>query len=216
MSIRNFFVVQLRLLRRYFFAGIAAILPVFATFYIFLAVFRFMDGWVGKYVNGYLKDRYDYTIPGLGFAITLLSIVSIGILSNHFFGKKILPLIERILLKLPFVEHIYPPAKQLSQFLFGEHEKPFFQKVVLVEFPQPRSYALGFITNESVEDFDRKTGESLVCVLMPTSPSPFSGPVICVPRDKVRVLEMTVDQAIKFLVSGGIVSSQGPALVERS
>lgn len=210
MHSKNLLLTQLRLFRKYFFAGIAAILPVFVTFYVFLAVFRFMDGWVGRYVNGYLKEHYDYTIPGLGFVITLFAIVCAGILSNHFFGKRILPLLEKLLLKLPFVEHIYPPAKQLSQFLFGEHEKPFFQKVVLVEFPQPRSYALGFITNESVEDFNRKTGESLVCVLMPTSPSPFSGPVICVPREKIKVLEMTVDQAVKFLVSGGIVSLQGP------
>jgi len=200
------FLSGIRRLRKYFLSGIATILPVFITLYAFALVFRFMDNLAGKYINAFLFQHYGFKIPGLGLCFSLAVILITGLFSNHFFGKKLLPLFERLFLKIPFVSHIYPPAKQLSDFLFGETKRTRFKKVVLVQYPEPHSWALGFITNEEIREFNDKAGEEIVAVLIPSSPSPFSGPVICVPRSKIRILDMSVDQAVKFLVSGGIVA----------
>lgn len=200
------FLSGIRGFRKYFFSGVATILPVFITLYAFVLVFRFMDNLAGKYINAFLFHYYGFKIPGLGLFISVAVILITGFFSNHFFGKKLLPLFERLFLKIPFVRHIYPPAKQLSDFLFGETESTRFKKVVLVQYPEPRSWALGFITNENLRVFNEQAGEELVVVLVSTSPSPFSGPVICVPRSKIRILDMSVDEAIKFFVSGGIAA----------
>ena len=197
----------LRQLRKYFFSGIATIFPVFITLYTFILVFRFMDNMVGKYLNIYFLDNYGYTIPGLGFIISIAMIVCAGFLANHFFGKKVFPFFERLFMKIPFVEHIYPPAKQLSNFLFNEDQHHRFKHVVLVQFPEPRTYAMGFMTNEMLLPLNQKAGEDLVIVLVPTPPSPFSGMLLCVPREKVRILDISIEQAIKFIVSGGIAAS---------
>jgi uncharacterized membrane protein len=197
--------LSLRRFRKYFFSGIATIFPVLLTIYTFVFVFRIVDNLAGKYINAFLFHEYGFKIPGLGFIISLAIIFIVGFFANNFFGRKLLPWFEKLFLKIPFVSHIYPPAKQLSDFLFGDTNRAKFKKVVLVQYPEPKSWALGFITNENLDEFNQKTGDELIAVLIPTSPSPFSGPVICVPKSKVKVLDMSVDQAIKFLVSGGIV-----------
>ncbi|MCM8824498.1 MAG: DUF502 domain-containing protein [Candidatus Omnitrophica bacterium] len=192
-------------MRKYFFTGIATIFPIFITVYTILIVFKFADSLLGRYINSFLKDKYGIVIPGLGLIVTLIIIITFGLLSHVFIVKKLFVIIEKIFLRLPFVAYIYPAAKQLSDFLFDKVEKEKFKKVAIVEYPYNNCYALGFVTNEEMEDFNNKTGKELVSVLIPVPPSPFTGPIALLPKEKVKMLDITIEQAIKFVVSGGIV-----------
>lgn len=196
----------LQSIRRYFFAGIATIFPLFITSYIIIVILQFTNRFVGKYINSFILENYNLTIPGLGFFITILAIVIIGFLSSILIGRKLLPLFEKLLSKIPFVTSIYPSAKQLSNFLFREAKKEQFKKVVLVPYPYQDSYSIGFITNEGLDELNQKVGQELVTIFVPLAPVPFSGFILLVPKEKIKTLDITVDQAIRFIVSGGVIA----------
>lgn len=193
-------------LKRYLWTGVAVIFPLYITVYLIILIFQFIDGVAGKYVNSILYDQFGYKVPGLGFLITFLAVLAVGFLSRNFLGKWFFARVEGMLRRIPLVANIYSPAKQLADFLFTDEKKERFEKVVLVEFPVKDSYSLGFITNEHLKDFevpDQK--EKNVCVFVPLAPAPFSGLILIVPKDKIRELDISVDRAIKFVVSGGVV-----------
>jgi uncharacterized membrane protein len=193
-------------IRRYFLAGVATVFPLFITVYIIVIIFRFFDRLAGRYINSFLLEQYGFVIPGLGFVITLASVVIIGLISTHFIGRKVVPFFENLFLKIPFVASIYPSAKQLSQFLFQEEKQKRFKKVVLIQYPYEGSHSIGFITNEHIPEFDKKADSALVNVFVPLAPAPFSGVILLVPRNKIKVLDISIDKAIKFIVSGGVVA----------
>ncbi len=200
-------------LRRSFFTGVATVFPIGITAYILFIVFRYADGLLGKYINAYLLKRFGYKIPGLGILLGLILIVFIGMIANHIIGRRLVPFLERHFLRLPLVRHIYSPAKQLSDFLFREKEGGGpFNKVVLAQYPCEGSYSLGFLTNECVEEFNSKLGTDVLVVLISTPPSPFTGPLVVLPKDKIKVLDIPMEAAIKFVVSGGIVTPESPLL----
>ncbi len=194
--------------RKYIFAGIATIFPLFVTAYILIFFLRFADGVLGKYVNRILAENFGYTIPGLGFFLLFLFVISVGFLSVHLLSKKFIPWFERVFAKIPLVNHIYLPARQLAKFAFGTEKQKAFSKVVLIRYPNDWSYSIGFMTNETLSEFNRKTGVELVSVLVSTPPNPFTGPIILVPREKVILLDIPVAEAMKFVISGGVVFSE--------
>lgn len=193
-------------LRRYFFAGVATFLPVIVTVYIIKIVFDFTDQFAGKYINAYLLQQYNFSIPGLGLIATILFFILVGLISSHFIGRKIIPFFEMLLIKIPVVASIYPSLKRLSYFLFGSEKKSKFKKVVLVPFPGPKSYSLGFITNEEVGALKEKAGRELIAVFVPFAPTPFSGFILFISKEEIKFLDISVDLAIRCIVSGGVVS----------
>ncbi|MCK9555325.1 DUF502 domain-containing protein [bacterium] len=195
-------------LKKSFFAGIATIFPLFVSVYIIVIIFRFADQLTGKYVNALLIKEYGFSIPGLGFLTTILIILIVGFISSHIIGIKIFPVFEKLILKIPFIAHIYPSAKELSDSLFSSNKKDKFKKVVLVEYPTKESYSLGFITNEELYELNRKANKNLITVFVPLAPAPFSGMILFVPKDKIIELDISVDKAIKCIVSGGVIPPQ--------
>lgn len=191
--------------RRYFFAGVASVLPVLVTIYAIVIVFNFTDRFAGKYINNYLSQNYGYSIPGLGFIVTLLFFVLIGFVSSHFIDKRILPFFEKLLGKIPIVSSIYPSVKRLSEFLFGSGKSYKFKKVVLVPYPNRESFAIGFITNENSGSLNQKTGKDLITVFMPLAPTPFSGFILFIPKQELKFLNISIDLAIRCIVSGGVI-----------
>lgn len=198
--------VVLYSLRRYFFSGLAVIFPLFITIYIIIVVFRFGDKLAGAPINSFLESNYGYRIPGLGLLILLLFIIAAGIFSSHFLGKKILPFFERMLMRIPFIASLYPSAKQLSDFLFKADKRKEFKKVVLVPYPVKGSYSIGFITNEGLRVVSENGAEQLVTVLVPLAPAPFSGVLLFLPKKEIKLLDISIDEAIKLIVSGGVVA----------
>lgn len=191
-------------IRRYFLTGLLVILPAFITVYLLYIIIAFIDNIWGKVLNFYLKKYLGFPIPGLGFILGILTIILVGFIATNLFGKRIFQIFEHWFLKFPGIRQIYTPAKQIVDSFFSK-EKPAFKKVVLVEYPSKDIWSIGFITNESFKEAEEKTGEELVHVFIATTPSPFTGFLILVPRKNLKVLDMPVEQGVKLIVSGGIL-----------
>lgn len=192
-------------LRKYLFAGLAAVLPLFITVYIVVLIFEISNRFAGRYINAFLIEKYGFTVPGLGLLLLLLLIMAVGVFVRNFVGGKIFGLAEGFFSRIPIAANIYPSAKKLSDFLFKEDAPARFKKVVLVEYPAPGSYSIGFLTNDGIEEFNKRTEKSLVTVLVPLSPMPHSGLLLILPREKLIEIDMTVNEAVKLVLSGGVV-----------
>lgn len=191
-------------LRRYFAAGILVGLPIFITLYLLFVIFKFLDNFFGVMLNKYLKEIVGFSIPGVGIILGILLILILGFIVSHLLSKRVLPVLEGWFLKLPGIRQLYPPIKEIVGFIFTK-EKPAFKKVVLVEYPSAGIWSVGFMTNDGFREAQEKLGQELVHVLIGSTPSPWSGFFILVPKNKVKFLEMTVEEGIKLIVSGGIL-----------
>ena len=188
-----------QVLRRYFVTGLATLFPVTVTIWLVVQIFLFTDGLLGRSLG--------IQIPGLGLLVTLLVIFAVGILAVHFFGRVLFRTFELLLMRLPIVRKIFPAVKQLAQFLFSEEARQAaFQRVILVQYPRAGAYSLAFVTNESKTSVTGSP-QTLLTVLVPNPPSPFTGPIIFVPQQDVIPLDLSVEDAVKLIVSGGVVTS---------
>ena len=184
-------------LRRYFVAGLAALFPVTVTLYLVVALFRFSEGWAHR--------LFGFTVPGIGLLITLSIILVVGFLSTHVIGRLIFPTVDALFSRIPLIKSIYPALKQLTQFLFQQGQgTSMLRQVVLVEYPKTGIYSPAFVTNEIPAP--ALGGKTMLALLIPTPPSPFSGPMIFVPKESVIPLALSVEEALKMVVSGGVLS----------
>ncbi len=186
-------------LRRYFVTGLATLFPVAVTLWLVIAIFNTADRALGRSLG--------IKIPGLGLVVTLLVILLVGVFSIHLFGRVFFRTIENGLARLPIIRKIYPPVKQLARFLFSEEHQPAaFRRVVLVQWPRAGSYSIAFVTNEWQTS---ATGRpmALLTLLIPTPPSPLTGPIVFVPEEEVIPLDLSVEDAFKLVMSGGVVAS---------
>ena len=196
-------------LRRYFLNGLATLFPIVVTLYLLLIIFKFADGLLGQYINSYWQRAYGYEIPGLGLVMTVLVILLAGMVSSHFLGQWFFRLLEERFGSLPLIRRIYPSVKQLTQFLFSkENGQSGFRRVVLVEYPRLGMFSIALVTNETTTSAMGKP-QVILTLLIPTPPSPLTGPIIFVPKESVIPLNMSIEDAFKLVVSGGVVA---PAL----
>ncbi len=191
-------------LERYFATGLLVVLPIFLTLYLLFIIFRLIDGLFAVIINSYLKTVFGFSIPGVGLILGILLILIIGFIVSHLLSKKALPIIERWFLKLPGIHQIYPPIKTIVAFIFSK-DNAAFKKVVLVEYPSKGIWSVGFMTNEGFREAQEKIGRELVHVLIGSTPSPWSGFFVLVPKNEVKFLEMSVEDGIKMIISGGII-----------
>lgn len=191
-------------LRRYFFTGLILVLPLFITFYVLFLSFKFVDGILGGFINNYLRANWGFFVPGIGIFLGILIVWLAGFIATHFLGKRVLFALETRFTALPGARQIYPAAKQIVSFLFSK-DKAAFKQVVLVEYPCKGIWSIGFITNDSFAEANKKTGRDLTHVFIPSTPGPWSGFLVLIPRDDVRHLDISVEDGIKLIVSGGIL-----------
>lgn len=201
--------------RKNFLAGIIVLVPLMAT----LALFRWLFDKITR--TGYewlLKHFADDVGPFLQknqllFRVLVLFLmvgltVLIGLLARNFVGRRVIRLGETVFERLPIVNRIYKAFKQISEAFWGQN-KTSFDRVVAVEYPRKGVYTIGLVTSPHREGAKDKTGERLISVLLPTTPNPTSGCLVIVPeRDTVR-LDMTVEDALKVVISGGAVAPKG-------
>ena len=186
-------------LRRYFVTGLATLFPIAVTTWLLVQIFIFTDRLLGRSLG--------FQIPGLGLLVTLVVIFAVGVLSIHFFGRLLFRTLELLLMRVPIVRKVFPAVKQLAQFIFSEEARQTaLRRVVLVQYPRAGAYSLAFVTNESKTS---ATGspQTLLTLLIPNPPSPFTGPIIFVPQQDVIPLDLSVEDAVKLIVSGGVVTS---------
>lgn len=191
-------------IKRYFITGLLLVLPVFITIYFLLFIFNFIDNAWGKLINFYIKRHLGFTIPGLGFLLGLVTIMVVGFVATNFIGKKVFLTVEHWFLKLPFIKQVYNPAKQIINSFISK-EKAAFKKVVMIEYPSKGLWSIGFITNESFEAAEKLIGQEMMHVFIATTPSPLTGFLVLLPKRDVKILDISVEQGVKLIVSGGIV-----------
>ena len=192
-------------LRRYFLSGLVIFLPLALTVKLFLWIFYIADGFLGKYIEPYFAREFGFYFRGVSILICLLLILLIGFLGTNFLGRRIYPFFERLLLRLPFFKQVYPAFKEMSLFLFLRDKQFAFQQVVLLQYPRVGIYSIGFLTNNAPQRICEKITPDLCYVFIPTTPSPWSGFVMLVPRKDLIFPELTVEEAIKVIVSGGVI-----------
>lgn len=201
-------------LKRYFFSGLGVFLPLALTVFLFIWVFNFTDGFFGKFIQPFFSDEFRYYFPGLSILIGVVIITLIGFVVTQYFGRRIHRLFERLLLQLPFFKQVYPAFREMARFLFAR-EKIAFKQVVIIEYPRKGIYSIGFLTNDAPQKACEKVGIPMVNVYIPSVPNPLTGFVYLVPREEVIFTDLTVEDTLRYLVSGGVVTSGETAEEER-
>ena len=191
-------------LRNYFIAGIVVLIPIGITVYLTIFIISISSKILPKEIN---PNHYlPYNIPGLEIIISLLLITLIGWLSLSFLGKKLLDLFNNILKKIPILRTIYSAIGQMTQtFTKNDSNK---KNVVLIEYPRKGSWAVGVATKDNTGEIKTKVNKNLVNVFVPTTPNPTSGFLLMFPKDEVIYLDMTFEEASKFIVSAGTSSNK--------
>ena len=186
-------------LRNYFFTGVIVLIPIGFTLYLSKFLINFSTKLVpsGLNPNTYLP----YAIPGIEIILTIIFITVIGGLSLTFIGKKFLQIIDDLFKRMPILRTIYSAIGQMTDS-FREQEGNK-KSVVLVEYPRKGSWAVGFATKENTGEIKTKTNINLVNVFVPTTPNPTSGFLLMIPKDDLIYLDMTFEEASKFIVSAG-------------
>ena len=184
-------------IKRRIFAGLIAIVPIAVTFWILKFLFIFLDGFAAP-----LLKKVDIEIHGLGIILTLLFIFILGILITNVLGKTIFSWGEKILDKLPFVNTIYNTIKQITS-AFSSSTVKSFEQVVFIQYPRKGLWTMCFVTNQSKNE----NGESFYHVFVPTTPNPTSGVFIIVPQKDAIHPDISVEDGLKAIISGGILDS---------
>ena len=196
-----------RHIRGYFLAGVLITAPVGITFYILWLLIR----WVDSKVTPLLPDAYNpetylpFAVPGLGVLLAFLFLTLIGWVTAGMIGRIWTRFAETALARMPVIRSLYGAVKQIIETILQQQSNAFRQ-VVLFEYPRRGSWALGFITGTTQGEVQNLTSEDVVNVFLPTTPNPTSGYLLFIPMRELVVLDMTVEEGIKMVVSGGIVT----------
>jgi len=193
--------VRLRvLLRRYFVTGLVVTLPLAGTYFVLRALLKGLEGVLGEL----LRERFGaHYYPGLGIAVLVLGIFLVGLLTANVLGHWVVARYEIILQRLPLVRSIYSAIKSVVHTI-SIQGKQNFKGVVMVEFPRRECYLLAFVVAETKGEIARRSKEKLLNLFVPTSPNPTSGFLVFVPESDVTYLDISVEEAMKTIMSGGI------------
>lgn len=188
-----------RSIRSRLISGIVVIAPALVTIWVIRFLFRFLDGWL-RPLEEQIFGRY---IPGTGLVATLLLVYLVGLLAAHFIGRGIIRGTERLILRLPLIGDVYGSSKQIMEAVSNPHAMGF-RRVVSFEFPGPGIRAIGFVTTE----LTGTAGDRFYVVFMPTTPNPTTGFMLYLPVEAVEETGLSVDQALRMVVSGGMVAPE--------
>ncbi|MBT5414952.1 MAG: DUF502 domain-containing protein [Rhodospirillaceae bacterium] len=193
--------------RAYFLAGILVTAPISITFYLAWLVINFFDTRITPLLPAkYSPETYlPFGVPGVGLFIFILFLTLVGWLTAGLLGRWVMRIAERVLHRMPVIRSIYSATKQIVETILADQSETFRQ-VVLFEYPRRGSWAIGFITGMTQGEVQSLTTDDVVNVFLPTTPNPTSGYLLFLPRRELVVLSMTVEEGIKMVVSGGIVT----------
>lgn len=195
-------------LRRYLITGLVLWVPLGITIWVLALIVSTLDQTLLLIPSRYRPEALlGFTIPGLGVVLTFLILLVTGILTRNFVGQRVLRGWDSVLRRIPVVKSIYSGVKQVSDTLFSDTGQAF-RKALLIEFPCPGSYTIAFMTGTPSGEIARRIPGDLVSVYVPTTPNPTSGYFLLLPKENTQDLDMTVDDALKYIVSMGVV---GPA-----
>ena len=192
------------IIRNYFITGVVVLIPIGFTLYLSKFLISLSSNLIPENINP--NSYLPFAIPGLEIIISVIIITIVGGLSLSFLGKRILKLIDDLFKRIPFLRTIYSAILQMTEsFSNKENDK---KSVVLVQYPRKDVWAVGFATKENKGEMAQKTGQKLINVFVPTTPNPTSGFLLMFPIDDVIYLNMTFEEASKFIVSAGTSSNK--------
>ena len=186
-------------LRNAFIAGIVVLVPIGFTLYLTLFLIKMSSKLIPNEINP--NNYLPYSIPGLEILLSVIFITIVGGISLSFFGKKILNLINDLFKRIPILRTIYSAIGQMTESFTNKSDNK--KSVVLIEYPKKGSWAVGFATKENKGEISKKINKDLINVFVPTTPNPTSGFLLMFPKDEVIFLDMTFEEASKFIVSAG-------------
>ncbi|MDE0848178.1 MAG: DUF502 domain-containing protein [Nitrospinaceae bacterium] len=206
-----------RRIRNVFITGLLITLPIALTWFILQFLLNNFDALSPVFTNILIQlgapIPEGYRIPFLGLVVTLLIVLIVGWLTTNFFGNKVFQIGELLIEKIPFVRRIYKGSKQVVSSI-AEADTSAFRKVVLIEFPRRGLLAIGFVTGESRGEVQELTRENMLNVFVPTMPNPTSGFLIFSPLEELTEVSMTIEEGIKYVVSGGLVTPPVLKIIE--
>ena len=213
--------------KSYFFRGLAVLLPTILTIGIFVWGYKFIQNNISIHINRGLvrlimilrgesgiskEDLTEILVDGtgsiIGFLIALVVVFIVGAILASVVGKTLWRMVEKFIMSTPVLRKVYPYVKQITDFLFAQEEKERlpFSRVVAVEYPRKGIWSVGFVTGSGIEKVVENVRKEFLTILIPTSPTPFTGFVIMVPKKQTIDLDMTIEEALRFTVSGGVIA----------
>lgn len=202
--------------RNNFLTGIVIFAPISITIYLVWLFLNFVDSWVLNYVpKAYNPAEYmPISIPGIGVVFFFFFVAALGALTKGFFGRQLFRFGEGIVDRMPVVRSIYTTLKQIVETIFAREGQDSFEQVCLIEYPRRGIWAVAFVTTETAGEIAEKNAAAgqMVSVFLPTTPNPTSGFLLFVPTDDIILLEMSVEDAAKQVISAGLVTPPWPPL----
>jgi len=215
--------------KRYFLRGLAVLLPTTLTIGIFVWGYTFIQENISIHINRGLvllirwaqgengiskEDLTEILVDGngsvIGFLLALIAVCVLGAILASVVGRTLWRMVEQFIMNTPFLRRVYPYVKQVTDFFLTEEDhKSLFRRVVAVEYPRKGIWSVGFVTGSGLEKVVATVKREFVTVLIPTSPTPFTGFVITVQRKQTIDLDMTIEEALRFIVSGGVITPGG-------
>ena len=193
-------------MRRYLIAGLLVWVPLGITIWVLHALVSVLDQTLLLVPESWRPEAlFGFAIPGLGVLLSFVILLLTGIIAANFIGARLIRMWESVLTRIPFVKSIYSSVKQVSDTLLSDQGNAF-RKALLVEFPHQDSWTIAFLTGTPPPSIGSLLPEEHVSVYVPTTPNPTSGYFVLVPVSRVRELDMTVDEALKYIISMGVVA----------
>ncbi|MEI6227500.1 MAG: DUF502 domain-containing protein [Methylophilaceae bacterium] len=193
-------------MKKYFITGLLVLVPLLITVWVISSLIGMMDQSLLLLPESWRpKAQLGLEIPGVGALLTLLIVFVTGLIATNFFGKQLILLWEALLARVPVVKSIYASVKQVSDTLFSDSGNAFRQ-AVLVQFPRTDSWTIAFVTGKPGGDVANHLHGDYVSVFVPTTPNPTGGYFLMMPRADVITLDMSVDEALKYIISMGVVA----------
>ena len=215
-------------IKTYFFRGLAVLLPAAVTIWIFIWIYELIQRTIGWLINKAIlfilmnvfyesstdavkTEMEHFWLTGLGslagFIIALVIVFIVGIVIANVIGKKFWEAMERAIGNLPMIRRIYPYIKQVSDFLFSQDDKTkLISKIVAFEYPRIGVWTIGFVTGKGIKYKDGVRDTELLSILVPTAPSPLSGYMVLMPKADVIPVDLTVEEAFRFIISDGVIT----------
>ena len=160
------------------------------------------------------ENLIGFEIPGIGVVVAIIVVLLTGLITANYFGKRIVESWDSFLDRIPLVRSIYSPLKKFSELVLSDQTQSF-SKVLLIEYPRKGIYSLCFQTSKELGEVQNQSGEEMVCVYIPTTPNPTSGYIVLVPQNEVQELKMSVEDALKMIISLGVVVPDPNALIDK-
>ncbi|GAB1354511.1 DUF502 domain-containing protein [Erysipelotrichia bacterium] len=188
-------------MRKYLITGVLVLVPFVVTIYIMYAFFQITDGLLGVAVS----RAIGYRVPGMGLILTALICVSVGMIAQNYFGKRLIASVDNSLEQIPGVRSLYNGIKQVADVIV-RNTRSEFKRVVMLEYPKEDSWVLGFVTGDFVlQAGSDRLDDDMISVFVPTTPNPTSGFLLIISKKKIIDTHMNIEDAMKIVISGGLV-----------